>query len=348
MIRKKTITRPGGVKVIQTNASNTKIMSVEEIANIKLKNNKEVLDKFIETFNKLTNKERAREIIDNNRMCEDTTTLKNNKNSESGYSSNSSSNSSNNSSNNVKTKVQVLKTDNSPVPFELLINKTESDIEIIKSIVSYKKVCKIDKTVLKKTKFSDTNNASIFVLTLEIAIQNYVHELCKIEDTPLNNLYVPEINDYFLTDSNNEIVMSMDYVDTEPLSFNNIDKCISILDYLRGKKIYHNDTHTENVRQTKTEPKKIVLFDWGKANIESITPSSTGLYKDMKEEDFNNWINAHDTIITGKYEITAGVDLYGGQFKKNNIKSKKIKSKKLKSKKLKSKNKKSKSKKNKN
>lgn len=339
LIRKKTITRPGGVKVIQNN--NTKIMSVEEIANIKLKNNKELLDKFIETFNKLKNRDK-RVIIDNNKMCEDTTTLKNNKNSESGYSSNSSRNSSNNSSNNVKTKVNVLKTDKATVPFELSINKTESEIEIIKSIVSYKKVCKIDKTVLKKTKFIDTNNASIFVLTLEIAIQNYVHELCK-KNSELKDLYVPEINDYFLTDSNNEIVMSMDYVDTEPLSFENLKECISILDYLRQKKIYHNDTHTENVRQTKTEPKKIVLFDWGKANIESITPSSTGLYKKMEKEEFNNWINAHDTIIKGKYETSAGVDLYGGQFKKNNIKNKKIKSKKLKTK-----NKKSKSKKIKN
>ena len=326
-----------GVRVIQTNASNTKIMSVEEIANIKLKNNKEVLDKFIEIFNKLTNRDK-RVIIDNNRMCEDTTILKNNKNSESGYSSNSS--------NNVKTKVKVLKTDNATVPFELSINKTESDIEIIKSIVSYKKVCKIGNTVLKKTKFIDTNNASIFVLTLEIAIQNYVHELCK-KKSELKDLYVPEINDYFLTDSNNEIVMSMDYVDTEPLSFENLEKCISILDYLRTKKIYHNDTHTENVRQTKIE-QKIVLFDWGKANIESITPSSTGLYKNITKEEFNNWINAQADIIKGKYKISASEDLYGGQFKKNNIKNKKIKIKTLKSKKLKTKNKKSKSKKNKN
>ena len=95
-----------------------------------------------------------------------------------------------------------------------------------------------------------------------------------------------------------------------------IDKCIEILQILRDKySIFHNDTHSENVRQTRDD--KLVIFDWGKANIEKISPSSSGLYDRMSLLAFNKWLCASYLLKKGIYEIDETIPLYGGKSLKN-------------------------------
>ena len=335
--------RPGPLPVLVPDnliMSNEKIYTVLEIAMLFFKNNTILYNKFVETYNKLIQKPINEIIQKQNDKCNINTPLISN--IESGYESGSSIN---NSVRKRKDNTKILKHDTAQIPYELLLTDYEGNITTLKSIVTEKKVCKFGNVVIKKTKFSDKNNSSIFVLTLEITMQNYVNELCKT-DKRLNNLYVPLINKYFLSDENQEIVMSMEYVNTEPISFTNLNECISILKTLREYNIYHNDTHTENVRQTISEPKQIVLFDWGKVNIQTIMPSSTGLY-DMQDDEhtekkFNMWLNAPELIRLREYNVDSMLDLYGGRLlKKNHKKTKKYISRKKnnKSSKLKKKNK---------
>ena len=86
-------------------------------------------------------------------------------------------------------------------------------------------------------------------------MQNYVLEIIKedifFED---HTTLIPSISEYYLHELEDspgvfEVVMIMDFIKNNPLQ--NYEKVISILQHLKEKhRIFHNDTHTENIRQT--------------------------------------------------------------------------------------------------
>ena len=168
------------------------------------------------------------------------------------------------------------------------------------STVSEKTVCRIENQVVKKTKFSKHSynvEFTLFLLILEITIQNYVHDLCNKTEANLKDLIVPKITAYYFDADAAEVTMIMEYVDTQPLSYANYDKCIEILKHLRDEhNIFHNDTHADNIRQTK-DGKKIVMLDWGKGNLINNNPSITGLYEGMTlSVGFADWLNSKNLL----------------------------------------------------
>jgi hypothetical protein len=171
----------------------------------------------------------------------------------------------------------------------------EADHPTFTSTVTEKTVCRIKNQVVKKTKFNSEHprynvEFTLFLLILEITIQNYVHDLS------LKDLIVPKITDYYFDADKAEVTMIMKYVDTEPLSYDNYPKCIEILQHLKDNySIFHNDTHSDNIRQTKDG--KIVMLDWGKGNLINNNPSITGLYKGMTEPNgFAEWLNSKNLL----------------------------------------------------
>jgi hypothetical protein len=218
-------------------------------------------------------------------------------------------------------QIELVKHDNESVPYELVIENT-----IYKSVINEKTVCKLldSNFIIKKSKFKKDDITSIFVLCLEITVQNFVSNLPKTNG--LEMLKVPLITNFFLNTINkqyNEIVMYMEYIETIPLNVSYLTKCIEILEILRNEyNIFHNDTHSDNVRQTDTN--EIVLFDWGKTNFESIHPSSSGLYKNMDSNQFNEWLCASFLLKNGIYDTTTTKfkDLFGGNKPKQKQKPK--------------------------
>jgi hypothetical protein len=75
--------------------------------------------------------------------------------------------------------------------------------------------------------------------------------------------------------------------------------------------MFHNDTHSENIRQTKEG--EIVLFDWGKGNLSNNSASTSGLYQGMTREDFTNWLDASAQLAKGDYFRDKVTELYGGK-----------------------------------
>ena len=113
--------------------------------------------------------------------------------------------------------------------------------------------------------------------------------------------------------------MIMDYIETMPLTYENYPKTIEILDTLQNKyNIFHNDTHSDNIRQTKEG--KIVLLDWGKGSIlDNANPSISGLYDEMNEEiGFKAWLEASELLKNGDYFRENANNIYGGKNKKLN------------------------------
>ena len=230
--------------------------------------------------------------------------------------------------------VRVLKYDEETIPYEFSIYSDDNTQgKQFVSVVKGKTVCKVKNTVVKKTGFATgeigsekTNfnyNITLFILIWEITIQNYVSDLCRTdEELRVLNVTVPKITNYYLNNIENEfmeITMTMDYVKTVPLSYTNYDRCIEILDRLKTTyNILHNDTHTENIRQTLSG--QIVLFDWGKGSLGNGIPSTSGLYGQMTQEDFTNWLDASAQLKANNYAPGKTTDLYGGKLHTKNKK----------------------------
>jgi len=190
-------------------------------------------------------------------------------------------------------------------------------------------VCKITNKVVKKTRFKKEGpewkyNLTLFILIWEIVMQNYVLEIIT-EDSffQKHSTLIPSISEYYLhklEDSHDvfEVVIIMEYIENEPLEFTNYEKAISILHRLKKKhRIFHNDTHTENIRQTNKG--EIVLLDWGKGSIISIAnPSMSGLYEEMSENvGFKDWQTAPSQLKEGSYFRENSNMIYGGKRKKH-------------------------------
>ena len=237
-------------------------------------------------------------------------------------------------------KDNILKDSSMKVSYTLVLDENN----VLESLIKNKMVCKINDDVVKKSLFNSGENVTIFLLIWEIAIQNYLNMLCKT-DPNLIKLSVPLIKEHYLTDNNefSEIIMLMDYIETIPLKKENLKQTISLLDYLISEyNIFHNDTHSENIRQTSDG--QIVFLDWGKGNLSSASPSQSGLYPEIT--DFYKWLEHSD--LKGYPTDKVGPFFYGGKKskKKTNKKTNKKSNKKSKKKTNKKTNKKSKKSKN--
>jgi hypothetical protein len=215
------------------------------------------------------------------------------------------------------------------VPYEIALTNQKTQ-QVYKSIINGKIVYKIDDKTIKKSIYRNDSNAfvSLFVLVLEILIQNLINSLCSINPYLQDNLEVPEITDYYLNTNTpneyNEVIMIMNYIETKPVSVDKRQICLNIFNILQKEySIYHNDTHSENILMHLSN-NKIVIFDFGKAFFEKLSPSPLGLQSDMTNSTFELWTNKNKYAIfvrpqTDLIETT----LFGG--KRKSIKYKKIK-----------------------
>ena len=179
--------------------------------------------------------------------------------------------------------------------------------------------------------------ATIFMITLEIAMQKLAYDILKSE----TDIIIPEITNHYLLDLKNEncrIIIEMDYIEHKDLQEGKVDKAMKTLDILRDHNIYHFDTHHKNIVQS-VKDDQVVILDFGKAQITK-TPdisSTTGLFKvhedkkDTIEFNYNDWISR---TKPDSQMIRDDVDYYGGMKKKYKRKTRKGK-KKRKSKKTK-------------
>lgn len=225
---------------------------------------------------------------------------------------------------------KLLKQDKNIITIEFEIFGNDSDRgrdNTFISTLSGSTVCKIKNKVVKKISFNNKTPTwnyplTLFILILEIAIQNYASVIISGEAELYKHSIIPRITDYYLhdiSDDYTEVVMIMDYIETMPLTYENYPKTIEILDTLQNKyNIFHNDTHSDNIRQTKEG--KIVLLDWGKGSIlDNANPSISGLYDEMNEEiGFKAWLEASELLKNGDYFRENANNIYGGKNKKLN------------------------------
>lgn len=162
-------------------------------------------------------------------------------------------------------------------------NITKKIYKCVKDKVS---IIKSGKYIIKKYKFiNNYNNYCIVSIIREIILQIYAFLLCK----NLKNIIIPKIykieykeNKY----SETEICLIMKYINLENKITNSlkITKSImiykiikNILDYFENNKLYHNDTHNQNLIILKN---KIVLLDFGKSTLYDLfSPSINGFPK---------------------------------------------------------------------
>tara|TARA_E500000331_G_scaffold83135_1_gene78877 strand:+ start:774 stop:1823 length:1050 start_codon:yes stop_codon:yes gene_type:complete len=172
--------------------------------------------------------------------------------------------------------------------------------------------------------------ATIFMITLEIAMQKLAYDILKSE----TDIIIPEITNHYLLDLKNEncrIIIEMDYIEHKDLQEGKVDKAMKALDILRDHNIYHFDTHNENIVQS-VKDDQVVILDFGKAQITK-TPdisSTTGLFKvhekkkDKIKFDFKDWI---ERTKPNSQMIRDDVDFYGGKKTKSKRKTRKGKNK---------------------
>lgn len=173
--------------------------------------------------------------------------------------------------------------------------------------------------------------ATIFMITLEIAMQKLAYDILKSE----TDIIIPEITNHYLLDLKNEncrIIIEMDYIEHKDLQEGKVDKAMKALDILRDHNIYHFDTHNENIVQS-VKNDQVVILDFGKAQITK-TPdisSTSGLFKgyenieDPIEFNYKNWLKGKPP---GDSQIIKNViDFYGGKKNKSKRKTRKGKKK---------------------
>lgn len=182
--------------------------------------------------------------------------------------------------------------------------------------------------------------ATIFMITLEIAMQTMAYDILKSE----TDIIIPEITNHYLIDLNEDncrIIIEMDYIEHKDLQEGKVDKAMKALDILRDHNIYHFDTHNENIVQS-VKDDQVVILDFGKAQITK-TPdisSTSGLFKvheDTKDPikfNYNNWIskpkktnNSDNPDYIDSHIIKNDIDFYGGKKTKSKRKTKKGKKK---------------------
>ena len=182
--------------------------------------------------------------------------------------------------------------------------------------------------------------ATIFMITLEIAMHKLAYDILKSE----TDIIIPEITNHYLLDLKNEncrIIIEMDYIEHKDLQEGKVDKAMKALDILRDHNIYHFDTHNENIVQS-VKNDQVVILDFGKAQITK-TPdisSTSGLFKvheDTKDPikfDYKKWIskpkktnNSDNPDYIDSQSVRAYVDFYGGKKTKSKRKTRKGKNK---------------------
>ena len=200
------------------------------------------------------------------------------------------------------------------------------DVQVFKRCIGGK--CSIKKIITPRDTYNKNQKYyTLYKAVYEIAMQSLAREIVE-KDENLEKIIVPEITDYYLVfvkdenDIHMKIVIEMEYVDNSKLE--NKEQLLRAHDALlrlREKyKIFHNDSHKENIRyQPKTD--KIVLFDWdvasvGKSKIHE--SSSQGITMDkvaIDEAYFKDWIE----LKQPPYMINATL---GGKKTKKSKKSK--------------------------
>jgi len=172
--------------------------------------------------------------------------------------------------------------------------------------------------------------ATIFMITLEIAMQKLAYDILKNETDSI----IPKITNHYLIDLKNEncrIIIEMDYIEHKDLQKGNVENAMKALDILRDHNIYHFDTHKENIVQRKTDD-KVVILDFGKAQITKNPDisSSTGLFKVHEDKkgkitfEFDIWKSRTKPVSN---MIRNEVDFYGGKKTKSKRKTRKGKKK---------------------
>ena len=238
-----------------------------------------------------------------------------------------------------------MKTKTSP-GWEYIVNDNEPNIfnrkKYVYNVIS-QHVTHIGGKIFKAFVFNKSQNATLFMITLEITMQKMAYEILKANDYLKDKVIIPKITNHYQVDSYDkesyEIIIEMEYIEHKQLEQNNVDTAKNALEELRKHDIYHFDTHTDNIRQT--EEGKIVILDFGKAQITKIPDihSTTGLYEAYKQDadgkqipvtfDYPKWASRTDPNL----KWNENVNFYGGKKNKSKRKTKKGKKKKGKSKK---------------
>jgi tRNA A-37 threonylcarbamoyl transferase component Bud32 len=182
---------------------------------------------------------------------------------------------------------------------ELIFDKiTKKIYKCVKDKVS---IIKNGNYIIKKYKFiNNYNNYCIVSIIREIILQIYAFVLCQ----KLKNIVIPKL--YQITykkhkNSETEISLIMEYINLENKITNPLKmkksiiiyiKIKKILDYLENNKLFHNDTHNENLIILKN---KIILLDFGKSTLYDLfSPSINGFPKinsiDKKSKKYINQI----------------------------------------------------------
>ena len=244
----------------------------------------------------------------------------------------------------------------SSVGWEIILNNIAYKYKVDKQMVTHS-----DGSMFKEFQFGIDNNVTLFMITLEIAMQKVARDL--LED--VSDIIIPNITKHYLIKVNdnenqtendhgnqyNRLIIEMEFIENKDLEFNNISKAKNALKKLRENNIYHFDTHHKNIVQSVKDDKvesvkddKVVILDFGKAQITQNPDisSTTGLYEkrdgsslvDPDDPDdppdnpkwYQNWLNG---ITPGDSQIIIRdtIDFYGGKKNKSKRKTKKGKKK---------------------
>ena len=203
------------------------------------------------------------------------------------------------------------------------------DVQVYKNCVENE--CHIKKVITPRDMLDKHQRYyTMFKVIFEIAMQELARETIEKE-----NIKIPEIYKYYLVINENKepkFVIEMEYIENKDLQ--NKEQLLQAYDALKklrdDYKIYHNDSHRENIRyQPKTG--KIVLFDWDTASIgESKTqepsPSGISIKREMIDDEyFKDWVSGQI--------IPLFTTLGGGKTKTRKNKTRKNKTRKTKTRK---------------
>lgn len=188
-----------------------------------------------------------------------------------------------------------------------------------------------DNFVYKITSFLNNNVNSFFKLVLEICLQQYAHSLnCGMK--------IPKIYDYTLSQNDDKLSLEIKMEKIEILDVSKevvkqellanyahfIETIKAGLECFEINRLYHNDTHSDNIGFYKDDGGNIqvVLMDFGKATMSKKNryPSPSGFYKELNDrENFNEWLSHKIHENTGQRHF------YGGKKRRTHKKKKQIK-----------------------
>jgi hypothetical protein len=186
-----------------------------------------------------------------------------------------------------------------------------------------------DEFVYKRTSFFINDFNCFFKLVLQICLQKYAYSLnCGMKVPQIYDCILFQTGDYLSLEIKMEKIqiLGSDYKHTISQNYEYFMQLIkSGLQCFERNRLYHNDTHSENIGfYIDNGFIKVVLMDFGKATLTNSNryQSSSGFYEQINNKvEFDAWLSHTIHVNTGRRSF------YGGRKKRNTKKQKQRKRK---------------------